>query len=68
MSYLESAKFNVNVLADYLEVTKDRNGVYAGLAALSVELLAAIADELHELNKRLENGETVQTGSDKAGT
>lgn len=68
MSYQDKIISRIADVANYAYKSGSADAVRTGLATLSVELLAAIADELHELNKRLENGETVQTGSDKAGT
>lgn len=68
MSYLEQIGSSIGSLADVVNETGSSTVTWSGLGSLALEMLAAIADELHELNKRLENGETVQTGSDKAGT
>ena len=68
MSYQDKISSCIADVANYAYNSGNDDAVRAGLATLSVELLAAIADELHELNKRLENGETVQTGSDQTRT
>lgn len=39
--------------------------IYYGLLTAVGGLLASIADELHELNGSLKNGQTVQKGSDQ---
>lgn len=68
MSYLEQIRSSIGSLADFVNETGSSTATWSGLGAMALEMLAAIADELHELNKRLENGETVQTGSDQTGT
>lgn len=67
MSYQDRIISSLADVANYSYKSGGADALRSGLATLSVELLAAIADELHELNKRLENGETVQTRSDQTG-
>lgn len=68
MSYKEGAKSTMRTYLDAAHKTGKTETLWLGLATVSMELLGALADELHELNERLENGETVQTGSDQTGT
>lgn len=68
MSYQDKISSRIVDVANYAYKAGSADAVRTGLATLSVELLAAIADELHELNKRLENGETIQKRPDQAGT
>ena len=68
MSYLEQIRSSIGSLADVVNKTRSSTATWSGLGAMALEMLAVIADELHELNKRLENGETVQTGSDQTRT
>ena len=68
MSYQEHAR---DLMREYSHVSQrndDRSLIWVGIATVSMELLGALVDELHELNKRLGNGETVQTGPDQTGT
>ena len=68
MSYLEQIRSSIGSLVDVVNKTGSSTATWSGLGAMALEMLAVIADELHELNKRLENGETVQTGSDQTRT
>lgn len=68
MSYQEHAR---DLMRDYSCVSErnnDRSLIWVGIATVSMELLGALVDELHELNKRLGNGQTVQEGSDQTRT
>ena len=68
MSYQEHAR---DLMRDYSYVSErsgDRSLIWVGIATVSMELLGALVDELHELNKRLGNGQTVQEGSDQTRT
>lgn len=68
MSYQEHARDLMREYSYVSERNNDKSLIWVGIATVSMELLGALADELHELNKRLGNGETVQTGPDQTGT
>lgn len=61
MSYQEQVRAQLNEFAK-LNLTDQQ--IAAGLMTELVIVMAVIADELNDINKRLRNGETVQEGSD----
>lgn len=69
MTYQESMRGRAREYLNEIPDGTDMSEYIMILAAISMmELLAIIADELHEINRRGENGETVQTGPDQTGT
>lgn len=65
MSYLEQYKKIMNELADGSVGTEP---LYYGLLTAFGSYLASIADELHELNRSIKNGQTIQTRPDQTGS
>lgn len=68
MSYLEQIRSSIGSLADFVNETGSSTATWSGLGAMALEMLAVIADELHELNERLGDGETIQKRSDQTRT
>ncbi len=65
MSHLEQYKKRIAELAERSIGTEQ---LYYGLLTAFGSSLAIIADELHELNRSIKNGQTVQEGSDQTRT
>ena len=68
MSYQEHARDLMREYSYVSERNNDKSLIWVGIATVSMELLGALVDELHDLNKRLGDGETVQTGPYQTGT
>lgn len=65
MSYLEQY---TKTIAGVAERSADTEPLYYGLLTSFGRSLAIIADELHELNRSIKNGQTVQERSDQTRT
>ena len=61
MSYQESMRRRTSEYLDKVNRTGATEYMRILVGVSMIELLAIIADELHEMNRRGENGETVQT-------